>query len=97
MQAQADFYLGDDFLLAAWKDGDVFFGTDLLGNVSKAPGILCALGCKSGRFRTPGKDIPFSMQLILDEKKHTPPLISVLPLTSINRTLKFYFGSQKFR
>lgn len=41
---------GDDFLCAWTED----FGLELLGNSDAAPGILAAMGKKSGNFRIPG-------------------------------------------
>lgn len=57
----AQFYQGPDFLLAAASDQDNLFAMELLGNPQAAPGILRALGCTQGTFRTPGSDRPFAM------------------------------------
>ena len=56
----AEFYAGEDFLLAATREGDEIRGWELLGNTHAAAGIVAALGAKSGTFRTPG-DTPFAM------------------------------------
>ena len=48
------------------------WGLELLGNKEAAPGILKALGCMKGRFRTPGKDQPFAMYLPLTETAEKP-------------------------
>lgn len=61
LQTQADFYAGEDFLLAARREQDRLFGPELLGNASAAPGILKTLGCQTGTFRIPGTDSPFAM------------------------------------
>ena len=63
LETQADFYKGTDFLLAARAEGDTLFGLELLGNETAAAEIVRALGCKKGRFRTPGSktDCPFAM------------------------------------
>ena len=61
LATQAKFYKGDTFLLVANMENANLFGIELLGDASVAPGILHALGCKDGTFRTPGKDIPFAM------------------------------------
>ncbi|MBQ9767110.1 MAG: GNAT family N-acetyltransferase [Lachnospiraceae bacterium] len=63
LETQATFYKGSDFLLAARTEGDTLYGIELLGNKTAAAGIVCALGCKKGQFRTPGteKDRPFAM------------------------------------
>jgi len=63
LETQATFYRGSDFLLAARHEEDTLSCPELLGNVTAASGILCALGCKEGTFRTPGSaaDHPFAM------------------------------------
>ena len=55
------FYAGEDFLLTAAPDGEKLRGIELLGSADAAPGILVSLGYPQGRFRTPGKEIPFAM------------------------------------
>lgn len=55
------FYKGDDFLLAAYAEGGVLQGMELLGNPGAAPGILKALGFSQGVFRMPGSEKPFAM------------------------------------
>ena len=62
-----DFYAGEDFLLICSISPEGFRGQELLGNTQAAPGILRALGCATGRFRTPGEDRPFAMLLPLQE------------------------------
>ena len=62
----AVFYEGEDFLLAASRDGDTLRCHELLGNTSQLPGILSALGATSGTFRVPGAE-PFSMYFSLSE------------------------------
>ncbi len=61
LQKQANFYTGDNFLLAAHKSGDSLKGIEFLGNTSAIPSILQTLECTKGSFRTPGKDRPFGM------------------------------------
>ena len=61
LAAQAQLFAGEDFLLAAYSDGDTLVGMELLGNRDAAPGILRALGFAQGRFRIPGQDKPFAM------------------------------------
>lgn len=63
----AEFYAGADFLLAATREGETLRGLELLGNRAAAPGILAALGAKSGTFRTPGST-PFAMYKSLGGK-----------------------------
>jgi len=61
LSTQAKFYKGDNFLLVATIENENLFGVELLGDTSVAPGILHALSCKDGTFRTPGKDKEFAM------------------------------------
>ena len=61
LSGYAKFYEGEGFLLTAFPDGDKLIGCELLGDVTKAPGILRAFGVKSGSFRCPGADIDFGM------------------------------------
>jgi len=72
LEKQAKFYAGTDFLLAAYKDGSVLYGVELLGNASVAAGLVHALGCKEGYFRTPGEGIPFAMHISFQESCHMP-------------------------
>ena len=64
LAAQAGFYAGDGFLLAAQKEGHSLMGFELLGDAAAAPGIVAALQCDSGTFRTPGST-PNAMYLPL--------------------------------
>ena len=61
LQTQAAFYAGADFILAARQKSDTLFALELLGDPAAAPGILCALHCRVGSFRTPGEELPFAM------------------------------------
>ena len=72
LSAQADLYVGEDFVLAARREGDRLFGIELLGRRGSAPAILTALGCRDGIFRTPGEDRPFAMYYPLAEDRITP-------------------------
>lgn len=60
LETMAQQYAGEDFILAARKEGECLLGLELLGNRANAPGIVAALGCRQGRFRTPG-EAPFAM------------------------------------
>lgn len=62
LASYARLYAGEDFLLAATPE----MGLELLGNTAAAPGILGALGKKSGRFRVPGTG-RFAMYLPLTD------------------------------
>lgn len=67
----AAFYAGKDFLLTATREGDSLRGLELLGNVHAAPGIVAALGVKTGTFRIPGPT-PFAMcKSLMSEQKPT--------------------------
>lgn len=66
----ASFYEGDRVLAAAvWEEGKLLV-LDLLGDLSKAPGVTAALGAKSGWFRAPG-NTPFAMHKPLNAN-HPP-------------------------
>ena len=65
LSLDADFYAGEDFILAAGdKDGELF-GIELLGNEGAKAGILKALGYARGVFRTPGTEKRFAMRFPL--------------------------------
>lgn len=73
LETQADFFSGSDFLLAAREvENNSLFGYELLGNAEAAPGILKALGCSQGTFRTPGSKLPFAMFLPLEDGAQSP-------------------------
>lgn len=73
LETQVRFYKGTDFLLAAQPTEEgALFGTELLGNLSAAPGILCALGYPQGTFRTPGQKKPYAMFLPLAQDAPVP-------------------------
>ena len=66
----AAFYEGENVLAATvWEDGKLLV-LDLLGDPRKAPGVVAALGAKTGCFRTPGTE-PFAMHRPLNANK--PP------------------------
>ena len=68
----AKFYKGEDFLLAATKTGESLLVHEILGNTDDCGNILCALACKTGRFRMPGNDRDFAMLLPLQEDCPVP-------------------------
>ena len=72
LAAQAQLFTGADFLLAAYLENDRLQGVELLGNTAAAPGILRALGCKTGTFQIPGKDRPYAMLHKLKEDTAIP-------------------------
>lgn len=73
LETQAHFYRGTGFLLAALRtEEDTLFGAELLGSAEAAPGILKALGCAQGTFRTPGEKETFAMFLPLAKNARQP-------------------------
>lgn len=72
LEMMAFFYRGEGFLLAARTEGNRLYCAELLGDASAAPGIVAALNCTEGFFRTPGKDKDFAMFLPLEENVDAP-------------------------
>lgn len=72
LATQAKFYKGDHFLLVGVIENGNLHGIEFLGDISLAPGIVHALGCKNATLRTPGKDIPFGMFHALTEDAVEP-------------------------
>ncbi|MBR5444620.1 MAG: GNAT family N-acetyltransferase [Clostridia bacterium] len=72
LSEQLQFYTGGDFLLAAYCEKETLHGIELLGNTAAAPGIVTALDCTSGHFRTPGNTVPFAMFHSLEENVTVP-------------------------
>ena len=67
LEKQARFFAGRDFLLAAQVNGDTLYGLELLGDHAVASALVAAMGCKHGRFRMPGTEIPFAMYYSLQD------------------------------
>lgn len=66
LEGMADFYLGEDFLVAvAAGEGECL---ELLGNRAVAPGITAALGLGKCRFRAVGGEFPYGMGLPLGKE-----------------------------
>lgn len=74
----AEFYEGPGFLLAASREGERLNGIELLGDKTAAPGIVAALGCKSGRFRTSGGEGSFAMIRKLREDACVPGYLGLV-------------------
>lgn len=72
LETMAFFYRGEDLLLAAHVDNGKLWCPEYLGDPAKAPGVLAALNCAEGRFRTPGDKSPFAMFLPLEEDARAP-------------------------
>ena len=78
LASYASLYAGEDFVLAGAAYDGSFTGMELLGNRKAAPGILAALGYKTGRFRCPGHEIPFGMFLPLAEDATEPGYLGLV-------------------
>jgi len=65
LASQAVFFSGSGILAAVTVMDEKLHCHELLGNVTKAPGILRSLGCETGFFRTPGSEKPFAMGISL--------------------------------
>ena len=61
LASYAQLWGGDDFCAALTRENDRIVCTELLGNADCAPGIVAALGAKTGFFRAPGSERPFAM------------------------------------
>lgn len=72
LETMAFFYRGEGVLLAAHAENGKLRCPELLGDASAAPGIVKALNCTEGRFRTPGDTVPFAMFLPLAEDALPP-------------------------
>lgn len=72
LETMAFFYRGENVLLAAHGENGKLRCPELLGDTAAAPGILKALRCSEGWFRTPGGSIPFAMFRPLAEQVQLP-------------------------
>jgi len=77
LEMMAFFYAGEDFLLAAHKSGKHLYCPELLGNRDAAPGIVAALGCENGHFRSPGTKQPGTMLRPLVENVNPPKYLGL--------------------
>ena len=77
LEMMAFFYAGEDFLLAAHKNGKHLYCPELLGNRDAAPGIAAALGCADGHFRCPGESQPGTMLRKLVEDVNPPKYLGL--------------------
>ena len=77
LETMAFFYQGEDLLVAAHAENGHLRCPELLGNISQAPGVLTALNCSEGFFRTPGKDKPFAMFLPLKKNAQAPEYLGL--------------------
>ena len=72
LETMAFFYRGENLLLAAHAENGKLWCPELLGDVAAAPGILKALKCSEGHFRSPGEGFLFAMFLPLTEEAAPP-------------------------
>lgn len=72
LERHTELYSGDDFLLAARREGNRLFGIELLGNTDRAADIVCSMNCDVGTFMIPGGDIPFAMYMSFGDKSFYP-------------------------
>ena len=76
LAAQTALYSGDGFLLSCYRKEDVMLVQEYLGDPAHTPGIVAALGCREGRFLTPGSD-PFAMWLPLTDNAPIPTYFGI--------------------
>lgn len=67
LAGMGEFFSGEGVLLTAIRDGDSIWVPELLGDKAKAPGIVAALGAKTGKFRGPGEEKSFAMYCAFDD------------------------------
>lgn len=72
LETLAFFYRGENLLLAAHSANGKLWCPEYLGDPAAAPGVLKALNCTEGHFRTPGDTFPFAMFLPLTEDATAP-------------------------
>jgi len=77
LEMMAFFYSGDEFVLAAQAEGGKLRCPEILGDTTAAPGILMALNCTEGTFRTPGGEKPFAMFLPLVKDAQAPDYLGL--------------------
>lgn len=77
LETMAFFYQGEDVLVAAHGENGFLRCPELLGNVSRAPGIVAELKCSEGFFRTPGDSKPFAMFLPLKKQAQAPKYLGL--------------------
>ncbi len=78
LETMAFFYKGENCLFAAHAENGKLWCPELLGDRNQAPGILAALKCSEGHFRTPGKEIPFAMFMKLEEDATAPEYLGLV-------------------
>ena len=76
LETLAFFYRGENLLLAAHMENGKLWCPEYLGDPAAAPGVLKALNCTDGHFRTPGDTFPFAMFLPLSKNAQSPTHLS---------------------
>ena len=61
LSLHSEFFLGEDFALAAVQEKGQLLGLEYLGPEQNVPRITAALGCAGAKLRVPGNDLPFAM------------------------------------
>ena len=72
LETLAFFYRGENLLLAAHMENGKLWCPEYLGDPAAAPGVLKALNCAEGHFRTPGSTFPIAMFLPLTKAAQAP-------------------------
>lgn len=72
LETMVFFYRGENLLLAAHGSNGKLWCPEYLGDPAAAPGVLKALNCTEGHFRTPGDTFPFAMFLPLTDEAQPP-------------------------
>ena len=72
LHSYANFYKGEDFLAAAYKENDRLIVKEFLGNKEKMAALIKSMGCVEGVFRTPGATTPYAMYLPLTDDPIIP-------------------------
>lgn len=76
LETLAFFYRGENLLLSAHMENGKLWCPEYLGDPAAAPGVLKALNCAEGHFRTPGDTFPFAMYLPLSKRAQAPSHLS---------------------
>lgn len=72
LESMAELFAGEDFVAAAFREGDVLHVLELLGDGAAAPSFVGAMGCSRGRFRMPGGEKAFAMFRPFRETRGNP-------------------------
>ena len=71
------FFAGDSCLFAAAQEEDTLYIQEFLGDPSKLPGAVAALGAKSAKVRLPGGSKVFAMYLGFTEDRQMPSYFGI--------------------